>query len=69
MVLKFTINDLSQSEKEISIEFSYEEIKDELDAEVKKQAKKIELPGFRKGKVPINLLKSRFGNALEYEAS
>src|SRR3972149_4967094 len=69
VVLKFTINDLSQSEKEISIEFSYEEIKDELDAEVKKQAKKIELPGFRKGKVPINLLKSRFGNALEYEAS
>jgi trigger factor len=67
--LKFTINDLSQSEKEISIELSYEEIKDEMNAEVKKEAKKIQIPGFRKGKVPTNLLKSRFGDALEYEAS
>jgi trigger factor len=67
--LKFTINDLNQSEKEISIELSYEEIKDEMNAEVKKEAKKIQIPGFRKGKVPTNLLKSRFGDALEYEAS
>lgn len=67
--MKFSINDLSQSEQEIGIELSYEEIKVELDAEVKKEAKKIQLPGFRKGKVPTNLLKSRFGNAMEYEAS
>ena len=67
--MKFTINDLSQSEQEIGIELSYEEIKSELDAEVKKEAKKIQLPGFRKGKVPANILKSRFGDALEYEAS
>ncbi|HAB52790.1 MAG TPA: trigger factor, partial [Ignavibacteriales bacterium] len=69
VVLKFTVNELSQSEKETSIELSYEEIKSELDAEVKKEAKKIQLPGFRKGKVPANILKSRFGDALEYEAS
>ena len=67
--MKFTINDLSQSEQEIGIELSYEEIKTEIDAEVKKESKKIQLPGFRKGKVPANLLKSRFGDALEYEAS
>jgi trigger factor len=67
--LKFTINDISQSEKEVGIELSYEEIKVDLDAEVKKEAKKIQIPGFRKGKVPANLLKSRFGDALEYEAS
>jgi len=67
--LKFSINDLSQSEQEIGIELSYEEIKTEIDAEVKKESKKIQLPGFRKGKVPANLLKSRFGDALEYEAS
>ena len=67
--MKFTINDISQSEQEVGIELSYEEIKVELDAEVKKEAKKIQIPGFRKGKVPANLLKSRFGDALEYEAS
>lgn len=69
VVLKFIVNDLSQSEKEINIELSYEEIKDDLDIEVKKESKKIQIPGFRKGKVPANLLKSRFGDALEYEAS
>jgi len=67
--LKFTLNNLSQSEQEIGIEFSYDEIKADLDAEVKKESKKIQIPGFRKGKVPANLLKSRFGDALEYEAS
>ena len=67
--MKFTINDISQSEQEVGIELSYEEIKVDLDAEVKKEAKKIQIPGFRKGKVPANLLKSRFGDALEYEAS
>lgn len=67
--MKFTINDLTQSEKEINIELGYEEIKDEIDTEVKKQVKKIQIPGFRKGKVPPNILKSRFGDALEYEAS
>ncbi len=67
--MKFSVTDINQSEKEVSIEYSYDEIRDEIIAEVKKQAKKIELPGFRKGKVPEKILKSRFGDALEYEAS
>lgn len=67
--LKFSVNELSQSEHEISIEFSYDEIKSNLEAEVKKESKKIQLPGFRKGKVPPTILKSRFGDTLEYEAS
>lgn len=67
--MKFNVNDLNQSEKEIHIDLTYEEIKDELETEVKKQAKKIQIPGFRKGKVPANILKTRFGDALEYEAS
>ncbi len=67
--MKFSISDLTQSEQEISVELSYEEIKTELDTEVKKQSQKIQIPGFRKGKVPANILKSRFGDALEHEAS
>ncbi|NWF88885.1 MAG: trigger factor [Ignavibacteriaceae bacterium] len=67
--MNFTVNEINQSEHEVSIEFSYDEVKNEIDEEVKKQAKKIQLPGFRKGKVPAKLLKSRFGDALEYEAA
>jgi trigger factor len=67
--LEFAINDISQSEKEVEITLTYEEIKDEIDSEVKKQAGKIQLPGFRKGKVPKHILKQRYGDALESEAS
>jgi trigger factor len=67
--LKFSINEINNSEREISIELEYEEFKEDLSKEVKKQANSIQLPGFRKGKVPEKVLKSRFGDALEYEAS
>lgn len=67
--MKFTLNEINQSEKEISIELDYPDFKDELDEEVKKQAKKIQIAGFRKGKVPPSILRQRFGDALEYEAS
>lgn len=48
---------------------TYEEIKPDLEQEVKKQTKAISLPGFRKGKVPVAMLKKMYGDSLEYEAS
>jgi trigger factor len=67
--LEFTLNDISQSEKEVAVTLSYNEIRDEIATEVKKQTSKIQVPGFRKGKVPKNILKQRFGDSLEFEAS
>ena len=67
--MEFTVNEISQSEKEVEVTLSYDEIRIEIDSEVKKQARDIQVPGFRKGKVPKNILKQRYGNALEYEAS
>ncbi|MBT8380485.1 MAG: trigger factor [Ignavibacteria bacterium] len=67
--MDFKVNELSSSEKEVEVTLSYDEIKNDIDSEVKKQAKDIQLPGFRKGKVPKHLLKQRFGDTLEYEAS
>lgn len=67
--MEFTVNEISQSEKEIEVSLSYDEIRDEIEKEVKKQARDIQVPGFRKGKVPKNILKQRYGNALEYDAS
>lgn len=63
------INELTKSEREIEVTLSFDEIKDDITTEVKKQAKKIQIPGFRKGKVPIPMLKKIYGDALEYEAS
>ncbi|MGB5287147.1 MAG: trigger factor [Ignavibacteriaceae bacterium] len=67
--MEFVVNDISQSEKEVEITLNYDEIRNEIDKEVKKQAQQIQMPGFRKGKVPKTILKQRYGNALEIEAS
>jgi len=67
--LELKVNDISQSEREVEVTLSYDEIKSDIDIEVKKQAGKIQVPGFRKGKVPKHIIKQRFGDALEYEAS
>lgn len=67
--MEFKINDVNNSEKELEVTFIYDEIKKDLDAEVQKQTKKLQLPGFRKGKVPPALLKKMLGDALEQEAS
>lgn len=67
--MEYNVNDISSSEKEVEIKLSYDEIKNEIEEEVKKQTKKIQLPGFRKGKAPISMLKKMYGDAFEYEAS
>ncbi len=67
--MEYKINDLTESEKEVEVTLPYNEIKKEIETEVLKQTKKIQMPGFRKGKVPLNMIKKMYGDALEYEAS
>ncbi len=67
--MEFNVVDLSSSEKEVEIKLQYDEIKKEIEEEVKRQANKIQIPGFRKGKAPLSMLKKMYGDAFEYEAS
>ncbi|MHB8578958.1 MAG: trigger factor [Ignavibacteriaceae bacterium] len=67
--MELKINELSISEREVEVTFPFEEIKSQLESEILKQTKKIQLPGFRKGKVPVNMLKKMYGDSLEFEAS
>jgi trigger factor len=67
--LEFKINDVNISEKELEATFTYDEIKKDMETEVQKQSKKLQIPGFRKGKVPPSLLKKMFGDGIEQEAS
>ncbi len=67
--MEYNVVDLSSSEKEVEIKLQYDEVKNEIDEEVKKQTKKVQLPGFRKGKAPLSMLKKMYGDSFEYEAS
>jgi trigger factor len=67
--LDIKINDTSASERELEVTLSYDEIKNEIETEVKKQIRSIQIPGFRKGKVPLPMIKKMYGDALEYDAS
>jgi len=67
--LELKVNDLSLTEREVEVTFTYDEVKTDIETEVRKKTKNIQLSGFRKGKVPVSLLKKMYGDALEHEAS
>ena len=67
--MEFKINDVNASEKELEATFTFDEIKKDLETEVQKQTKKLQIAGFRKGKVPPTLLKKMYGDAFDQEAS
>ena len=56
------INDFTY---ELSIKANWEDIKNDFHTAKKKVAKEIKLPGFRKGKVPENILMSQYINSVE----
>lgn len=63
------VNIISDSEHEVEVNLSYEEIQPEIAEAYKKESKEISMPGFRKGKVPMHMIKKIYGEAIEYQAS
>jgi len=63
------INVISNIEHELEVTLGYDEIKSDIDEAYKEERKKIHLDGFRKGKVPMSILKQMYGEAIEYQAS
>lgn len=63
------INVISNGEHELEVKLTYEEIKTDLEKLYKEESKNIQVDGFRKGKVPVHIIKKMFGDAIEYKAS
>lgn len=61
------INKISDIEKEIEVILGYDEIKQEIEEAYQKERKNIAMPGFRKGKVPMGMIKKMYGEAIEYK--
>ena len=64
--MEFKIETKSQIKKEISTTVPYEELIPHFEKAFTEQQKKIELPGFRKGKVPIQMIKKVYGESIQY---
>ena len=65
--MKTTIEQPKSWQRVIHVEISDEEVQKEFQTKLNKVRKEIKLPGFRPGKVPPDLAKSRFGPAIRME--
>jgi trigger factor len=59
--------DASPTKKSFTVEVPVEDVRRATDRTARTLAKQINLPGFRRGKVPVELVKKRFADALKSE--
>lgn len=67
--MEVKVNEIAKHEHEVEVTLTYDEIKPEIDDAYKKERAKIAIDGFRKGKVPLHLIKKFYGESIEYQAS
>ncbi len=65
--MNYNINDINETEKEVHINLTQEELAPHFEEAYKEYQRKVELPGFRKGKVPMQMIKKMYGESIEYE--
>jgi len=67
--LEISLAEQGKWERIVEVTVSYEELKPKFDEAYVSYKKKIQLEGFRKGKVPIDLIKKVFGTKIESEVA
>jgi len=65
--LRVDVRDSGVWQKTLTIEVPAEELDADFEAVIEDYRRKASLPGFRKGKVPRNVLEQQFGHSLEHE--
>lgn len=65
--MKSALETLSPTRVKMTIEVPFEELKPSLDAAIKHIGEHIQVPGFRKGKVPARIIEQRVGRAAVLE--
>ena len=66
-MVQSTVENLAPTRVKLEVEVSYEELKPRIDATYKSLADQIQVPGFRKGKVPPRLIDQRVGRGFVIE--
>ena len=67
--MNVSLTDISPSQKKIRVEIPESKVTEELDKKYRDLAKKTKIKGFRPGKVPLSIIKSYYGKAVEHEVS
>ena len=62
--MKSSVEKLSATRTKITIEVPFEELKPEFDKAYASLAQQVNMPGFRKGKVPAKILEARLGRGM-----
>ena len=65
--MNISVEDKSNVDKVITITATEEELKPRFDKAFREYRKKINMPGFRPGQVPVSIVKKRFGKEIESE--
>ncbi len=65
--MDISVQDVTSVDKEITIKASREDLSPKFDQAFKKYRSQIQLPGFRPGRVPLGIVKKRFGKEIELE--
>lgn len=65
--MKATVEKLEQSKVQLEVEVGEEQVEQALHKAYLKVVKQINVPGFRKGKVPRKILEARFGQEVLYD--
>ncbi|NOZ61157.1 MAG: trigger factor [Calditrichaeota bacterium] len=67
--MEVKIEDHEQFQKKVEVKVPYEELSDKIDAKYQQYKKTVQLEGFRRGKVPLSLLKKVYGKQIETETA
>jgi trigger factor len=67
--LTVEIVEVSSCKRSLAVEVSQQEVEQEVDKLAREYARNAKLPGFRPGKVPLNIIRQRFGNDLLKDAT
>lgn len=65
--MDISVQDITAVDKEIKIQATREDLEPKFESALKKYRGQIQMPGFRKGKVPLSIVRKRFGEEIEME--
>ena len=65
--MKSTVDNLSETRVKLTVEIPFEDLTDSINEAYKNIASQVNVPGFRRGKVPARIIDQRFGRGVVLE--